>query len=363
MPPKNIQRIARLTPLGDVFHKIDALAAPVKPRERAIKDALGFVLATDVKLLAAHPAKAIALVDGFAVRAEEIADAGPYAPVAVKAKWVEAGEAMPADADAVLPPDAMNENSETTAPVCAGEGVWSAGADGRAGDVLGRAGERLRATDIAALSALGVQKVSVRVPQILLVQAKGKKDDPALPLLARMIEASGGAAEATKSLQDALTNTGADAVVIIGGSGAGESDASVTMLAKKGQVEIHGVGLQPGETAALGIVEKRPVLIVPGRLDAALSVFSTLSLRLVAKLASRNRYILQMPVELTRKVTSQVGISEFVPLERMGKNEAAPLASGTIALSALARTDGWLLIPAESEGYPAGTPVEMRLFP
>lgn len=363
MPPKNTQRIGKLTPLSDVFHKIDALAAPVKPRESALEGALGFVLAADVKLSAAHPAKAIALVDGFALRAEEIADAGPYAPVAVKAKWIEAGETMPAGADAVLPPDAMNENSEATAPVGAGEGVWPAGADGHAGDVLGRAGERLRATDIAALSTLGVQKVSIRVPRILLAQAKGKTDDPALPLLARMIEASGGTAESAKSLDDALANAGADAVVIVGGSGAGESDASVTTLAKKGRVEIHGVGLQPGETAALGIVDKRPVLIVPGRLDAALAVFSTLGLRLVAKLAGRNHYISQMPVQLTRKIASQVGISEFVPLERTGKNEAALLSSGTIALSALARTDGWLLVPAESEGYPAGTTVEMRLFP
>jgi molybdopterin biosynthesis enzyme len=128
-------------------------------------------------------------------------------------------------------------------------------------------------------------------------------------------------------------------------------------------VEIHGIGLQPGETAALGIVEKRPVLIVPGRLDAALSAFSVLGLRLVAKLSGRIRYISQVPVELTRKVASQIGISEFVPLERTGKSEAAPLAAGTIALSALARSDGWLLVPAESEGYPAGTTVEMRLFP
>ena len=91
MPPKNTQRIGKLTPLADVFHKIDALAAPVKPRECALDVALGFVLAADVKLTAAHPAKAIALIDGFALRAEEIADAGPYAPVKVKAKWIEAG--------------------------------------------------------------------------------------------------------------------------------------------------------------------------------------------------------------------------------------------------------------------------------
>jgi molybdopterin biosynthesis enzyme len=107
--------------------------------------------------------------------------------------------------------------------------------------------------------------------------------------------------------------------------------------------------LQPGETAALGIVDKRPVLIVPARLDTALSVFSVLGLRLVAKLAGRTRYIAQTPVELTRKVASQVGISEFVPLERTGKNEAAPLSSSTIALSALARMDGWLLVPPKAK--------------
>jgi molybdopterin biosynthesis enzyme len=70
-----------------------------------------------------------------------------------------------------------------------------------------------------------------------------------------------------------------------------------------------------------------------------------------------------MPVKLARKVSSQVGLAEFVPLERLSKDEATPLATGTIPLSALARTDGWLLVPAESEGYQAGTAVEMRLFP
>ncbi len=82
------QRIAKLAPLGDVFHRIDALATPVKPRTCALGDALGFVLAADITLSVAHPPKAIALHDGFALRAEEIADAGPYAPVTAKAKWV-----------------------------------------------------------------------------------------------------------------------------------------------------------------------------------------------------------------------------------------------------------------------------------
>lgn len=362
------QRIAKLTPIDGVFHKIDAFAATVKPRACAIGAAAGFVLAEDVIAPSSVPKTAIALQDGFAVRADEITDAGSYAPVNVAAKWVEAGDPMPEGSDAVLPPDAASASGQTidvNSSVSEGEGVWPLGADVESGAALGRAGELLRAKDVAVLAALGVKNVSVRVPKILIMRAKNASvADPAVAMIARMMEASGGEAKTdSKSLDDVFADESVDALIIVGGSGAGKSDASVTSLAKKGRVELHGMGVQPGETAALGVSGKRPVLIVPGRLDAALSIFSLLGLRLVAKLAGRTRYISRMPVKLSRKVTSPVGIASFVPLEQVSKNEAAPLASSTIPLSLLARADGWLLVPAESEGYPAGTEVEMRLFP
>jgi molybdopterin biosynthesis enzyme len=42
---------------------------------------------------------------------------------------------------------------------------------------------------------------------------------------------------------------------------------------------------------------------------------------------------------------------------------ADPLASKYLPLSSLARSDGWILVPAESEGYSAGTPVQVRPWP
>ena len=58
---------------------------------------------------ATSPAAPVALIDGWAVRAEQVADAGPYAPVRLDPApaWVDAGGAMPAGTDAVLPPDAV----------------------------------------------------------------------------------------------------------------------------------------------------------------------------------------------------------------------------------------------------------------
>ncbi len=48
------QRIARLTPLDDVLARIDALVGPVAPREVALAEAVGRVLAGDV-VVAARP--------------------------------------------------------------------------------------------------------------------------------------------------------------------------------------------------------------------------------------------------------------------------------------------------------------------
>ncbi len=370
MPPDihASQKIAKLTPLDGVFHKIDALAKPVAVRVVALGKAERHVLAEDVRLAAARPAHAIALQDGYAVHSKDVTDAGPYVPAAAKTAWIEAGEVLPQDFDAVLPPDALNESGEAVAPAAPGEGVWPQAADGKADSLLSQAGEQLRATDIAVLEALGVEKVSVRVPRIVLAPAKpGSSNNSLLTLFSRMIEGSGGEASAVPSLDAALSDKSADAVIVLGGSGMGRNDKSVTALARHGRVEIHGFAVRPGETAALGVVSvsgrERPVLVVPGRFDAALAVFAIAGLRLIAKLAGRTRYIVQMPVTLSRKLASQVGIAEFVPLARTSKSEAEPLATGTIPLAALARADGWLMVPAESEGYPAGSRVEMRLFP
>ena len=216
--------------------------------------------------------------------------------------------------------------------------------------------------DIAVLETLGVKDVPVRVPKIALAAVR-QGQQPLLALLSRMIAASGGETIDAASLGAALDDENADAAIVLGGSGLGRNDKSVATLARKGRVEIHGFALKPGETAALGAVAKRPALIVPGRFDAALAVFAIIGLRLVAKLAGRTRYIVQTPITLSRKLASQVGIAEFVPLARTSKSEAEPVATGTLPLNALARSDGWLMVPAESEGYPAGSTIAWRPLP
>ncbi len=67
-------------------------------------------------------------------------------------------------------------------------------------------------------------------------------------------------------------------------------------------------------------------------------------------------------VPLTRKVASPIGLVEIVPV-RLKKGGAEPIASGYWPLAPLAGTDGWILVPANSEGFPAGSEVVIRPWP
>ena len=369
------QRIERLTPLTTVLAAIDRLAGPAAPHAPATDTALGRTLAADVTVSQSHPAAARALRDGFAVRAEETLDAGSYAPAPLATPPVEVatGQPIPPDADAVTPLDAvtLSGSAQALAAVAPGEGVLPAGADAKSGAVLRRAGETLRATDVAVLRALGVGRVSIRAPQLRILRAR--PGDPILDLAADWIGAAATADGAivssygwigndAKHLPDAMAAKGSDAIIVIGGTGTGRDDISVETLRKAGRVEAHGVALAPGETAAFGMIGAKPVLLVPGRLDAAVAAYLTLGRRLIARLAARRDDDTSVPAALTRKVASRLGMAELVPVRRIGDG-VEPLATDYLPHAALAQADGFILVPAESEGYPAGARVAVRPLP
>jgi molybdopterin biosynthesis enzyme len=378
-PPGPQQLPSRLAPLREVLSGIDALARAVEPRAVEVSAAGGRVLASDVAVEAPLPPTAVALHDGWAVRSELVADAGPYGPVALipPPAFVEVGAPLPPDADAVLPPDAVTIRggvAEATAAAVPGDGVLAAGADAAAGQILRRAGERLRAVDVAVLRAAGVPRVSVRAPRLIIVTANlfiDAVDDTVGPLLARAIDGdgAGGAVDIARiapdgpPLEQALQDSQhADAVVIVGGTGAGRHDMSVRTLARLGKVEMHGVGLVPGGTAALGSIGARPVLVLPGRLDAALAVWLVLGRHLLMRLTGRTDAEAGTPVRLARKIASSVGLAEVVLVRRCDRG-VEPIASGSFPLHALARADGWVLVAPEREGFPPGATVDMHALP
>jgi molybdopterin molybdotransferase len=368
--PEN-QRITRLTPLDDVLASIKA-TAPVTPRAVDLSRALNRALAEDVAAGGGQPAAPIALRDGYAVRAEDIADAGSYAPARLAAApaRVDVGGALPPGTDTVVPLDAIVSQAGSfaaIAPAAAGDGVLPGGADLHAGDFIARAGWRLNDFNLAMLAMAGKKQVTVREPRIRLVKARAEADavlDAIGDLLARALDARGCAVERSAGdLAAALADTSQEAVIAIGGTGSGRNDASVETLAKHGRVTVHGIAISPGETAAFGAGGERPVLVLPGRIDAAIAAWLTLGLPLIDRLeGSSEGSDPSTTVRLTRKVASPIGLVEIVPV-RLTKHGAEPIASSYWPLAPLANTDGWILVPANSEGLQAGSEVVIRPWP
>lgn len=363
------QWIARLTPLNEVLARITEVVGPVEPRALAVAAARRRVLAADV-VGGPSPAAAIALRDGWAVDSALTTDAGAYAPTPLPAAvLIDVGEPLPAGADSVAPFDAVigrDGHYESLAPVTPGEGVLAAEADIRRGSILCRAGDRLRDIDVAVLSTAGKAQVMVREPRVRIVTSRAQGDARLAvtrSLITRVIGAEGCALQADAGdLEAALNDASVDAVVVIGGTGSGREDSSVHTLAECGRVEAHGIALAPGQTGGFGLVGNRPVLLVPGRLDSALAVWLTFGRFVLGRLSASREPERTTPATLTRKIASALGMAEVVPV-RCRDAKADPIASGYLPAQALAQADGWILVPAQSEGFPSGAEVVLRPLP
>lgn len=137
-------------------------------------------------------------------------------------------------------------------------------------------------------------------------------------------------------------------------------------LAKFGRVETHGIAISPGETAALGFVGERSVLLIPGRLDSALAIWLLIGRHITARLGGGRLVDAPQMLPLKRKVVSTIGLAELIPVrcEQAGRDTVAdPLASGYLSFETLTGSDGWIVVPPDSEGFAAGTQVAVRPWP
>jgi putative molybdopterin biosynthesis protein len=155
-------------------------------------------------------------------------------------------------------------------------------------------------------------------------------------------------------------------VVVNAGASAGSEDFTVDAIQELGEVIMHGVSIRPGKPVILGQVDRKPVVGIPGYPVSAYITFELFVKPLICRMlglepADPER----MHAKISRQVASPPGQEEFlrVKVGKVGEHlTATPISRGAGVLMSLVRADGFVRIPAMSEGLGAGAPVEVELL-
>ncbi len=366
------QIIMSLTPLEQARAMLCDGLAPVAAMPVALSQAQGCIAAGLARAGRVVPERDVAMRDGWAFRASDLVGASSYAPVLLNSApaWVNAGDALPPGCDCVVEPDMVEQIgplAQAVADAVPGANVRRAGAEIAPNDTPIAEGRKLRPFDVLIARALGLETIEVRRPRLKIVNVPASRT-ATVEFIAAAARCAGAdvirvdaPGREAASIADALDVSACDLLVIVGGTGAGRADAAMNALAARGEVQAHGIALQPGRSAAIGRIGTCPVIALPGGADQALAAWLMLARPALDRLAGH--YICAAPVvlPLARKIASGPGLTEIVLLRREGETWQ-PLAVGDLSLRLLAQADSWLAVPGDSEGYAAGTPCGAMLL-
>ena len=339
-----------------------------------------------------YPASAM---DGIALDAKVTFGATETTSVTLRPEdftVVDTGDPIPAGCDAVVMiEDVIRQEDGTVrlyAPAAPWQHIRQVGEDICAGEMILPSHTAVSPAAIGAMLAAGVLEVSVlRRPVVGIIPTGDEIVPPtADPKPGDIVEfnssifsamlAQWGAAPRTfpivpdqkeairAAVETALAEC--DMVLLNAGSSAGREDYSVSVIRELGEVLYHGVAMKPGKPAILGCRGEKPILGVPGYPVSGILVLTELLRPLIDDwFQAAPAPDVYREATLARAVVSGLKYQEFVRV-RLGqvgsRLMASPLGRGSGVVSSFMKADGILEIPQGTEGYAAGSAVQVRLL-
>ena len=390
--------------------------APLPAETVSLADARTRVLAHDVVAAVDAPPFDRANVDGFALRAadtvgasdghpkifalnEEVIVCGHAPAVTVvlgTCTAIATGGVIPRGADTVVmieQTELIEENPpriELRRAAAPGQFISYAGSDIARGETLLRRGTRMGSREIGMLAASGLDRVEVvRRPKVAVLSTGDELVEPGSPLkpagvydsngaiIAAAVSEAGGeplvfgafpddAALLEKAVREALIVS--DMVVLSGGTSKGAGDLSHRVVSRLGQpgMLVHGVALKPGKPLCLGVVDDKPIVVLPGFPTSAIFTFHAFVVPVIRARAG-------LPPEATQtisarvpvRVASEMGRKEFVLVSLIESDQgtiAFPTGKGSGAVTSFSQADGFLEIDALASALDAGSDVQVTLI-
>jgi molybdopterin molybdotransferase len=349
-------------------------------------------------------------MDGYAVRAVDTYGASVSSPIplnvvvrdlATAEVVVRKGEAypvvtggqVPQGADSVVMIEYVRQSSdeivETSNEVHPGENVSRIGEDLRQGDLVLRQGQKLLPQDLGMMASLFIEHVKVKRRLKIAVISTGNEitDGPSSSggirdvnrptLLSAIREIScepvdlGIAVDEPEvilaKLREAIGI--ADVILITAGTSVGPRDFVPKVINQAGKpgMLVHGVAMRPSMPTGLGVVDGKPIISLPGYPVSAYLAFLEFVPPLVDHLLGSQT--LPRPVvkaKLVRRIAGVLGSRTYIRV-RVTEHKAVPFAepvsiSGAGILSSLVRSNGFIIVPENVEGYEEGQLVDVELF-
>jgi len=170
--------------------------------------------------------------------------------------------------------------------------------------------------------------------------------------------------DAQEIIRKSLAATGADVILVSGGSSVGSEDYAPQLVAELGELPIHGVAMRPSSPAGIGRIGNVLVFLLPGNPVSCLCAYDFFAGRAIRMLGGRSPEWPYRTVECTvaRKIVSAIGRVDYCRV-RLVDGAVEPIAlSGASILSSTTRADGFVIVPAQSEGYGPGMNVTVHLY-
>ena len=369
----------------------------------------GRILATDLFSRVDSPSVNASLKDGYAVCSEEIAGAGPEAPVVLelageatagrlsgarlapgRAIRITTGAGVPAGADAVLSEEFTRQEGgkiicyNTAEP---GRNILEKGTDIRQEEIVARRQEKISPALVGLLATAGLDGAEVfRVPTIGVLATGDEVVAPGHPLPEGKLYASNitaicawlgqyGIPTRVAFARDKKNDTMAviqeelphvDGFVSSGGIWGSEKDLMLDVLESlKWRGLYHRVKIGPGKAVAFGFLEEKPFFCLPGGPPSNEMAFLQIALPGLLRMAGETRR--PFPVIRARLLAEVTGNREWTQFVHAGvSREAAGFAVMPLKqksrLQAMAGKNSLITIPRECPGYPAGTVIKVQLL-
>ncbi len=375
----------------------------------SLMECTGLVTASDAVSEVDSPSANVSMKDGYAIRVADTRDATDKTPVdLVLCGMLAAGEAteiavqpgttvriltgaqIPEGADTVIAEEFVTISGSSiriTEPEFVGRNILPMGSDVVRGDLVVSAGTSLTPGRIGLLAAGGIANLHVFYPPTVALIASG--DEIMLPgsvpcdgkiyasnlltlngwchrygLISEVFHVPDDINQLEKTIKRAIE--GNDALVTSGGAWTGDRDLMVRVLDNLGwEKSYHHVRLGPGKAVGFGLLNGKPVFILPGGPPSNLVAFLQIVLPALRKLCGHpDVYLPRVQAQLDQTIEGQTDWTQAI-FGCLNRKDGQSIFSPTEDISRLkniAAAEALLLIPEGVSRYEDGATVGVQLL-